>query len=101
MADSGQPEQSAWIVEPPGQGEVHLSISVGEGVEVTPETEAAVENLLSTLLASEVEAFGYVPDPGCGSTLQKCSSFTCGKFNKCRPVVRAPCAVDVSCKIGS
>ena len=65
-----------WIVEPPvAAGEVSLYLAVGEGVELTPEQEAALSDLMRTLETEDAEVTG----------LGKCQLSTCND-KTCKPV---------------
>ena len=66
-----------WIVEPPGQGEIALHLSVGDGVKLTVEQERAVADLLRTLEAAEVSGYaGKCPkQASCGT--MRCPAMYC------------------------
>src|SRR5438046_10703823 len=48
-SQSEPPEDLRWLLEPPAPGEVHLHVAVGEGAQLTPELQEALEQLLSRL----------------------------------------------------
>jgi hypothetical protein len=83
-----------WVLEPPGPGEVHLSVSLGEGAQLSPAARAAVETLLKSLLSSEVE--GFLANTDC--PYQSCLPFEC-QLKKCQPLKRLPCMVDMTCRV--
>lgn len=63
-----------WIVEPPGAGEVKVQLAVGEGVELTDEQKAALNELLQALEGEEAEVVGH-------SMVHNCN-LSCGEL-KC------------------
>ena len=67
MADDR--EDRAWVVGPPGPGEVVIHLVGGDDVEITDEQEAAIAALIESFEA-DAEVVGH------GSS---CDGFTCGK----------------------
>ena len=63
-----------WVVEPPGAGEVKVQLAVGEGVELTEEQKAALNELLQVLEGGEAEVVGHAMVHNC--TL-KCGDLIC------------------------
>lgn len=43
MTNQGQPDESSWVVAPPGANEVRVTVAVGGDAELTPELRAALE----------------------------------------------------------
>ena len=58
-SQSEPPEDLRWLLEPPAPGEVHLHVAVGEGAQLTPELQEALEQLLSRLHETEFEVSSY------------------------------------------
>ena len=64
-----------WIVEPPAAGEVSLFLAFGEGVELSPEQEVALSELMRSLETDDAEVTGHA----------KCALSTCD-HKSCNPV---------------
>jgi hypothetical protein len=80
---------SGWILEPPGEGEVQLHIALGDGIELTPEIRAAIDNLVESL--QQVDVAGYAKcNPKCPS-LAGCSQYGCSKLYGCKPLISSDC----------
>jgi hypothetical protein len=92
-------EGSSWLLEPPAAGEVHLHISIGEGTELTPEIQAALDQLMAAVHQEDVAGFAAGCWPKC-SDLKNCTTMECQSLSNCVPLTSKPCAADVSCKIG-
>lgn len=105
--DAERHESSEWLLEPPGQGEVHLRIAVGDDVELSDEVRQEIESLIGKLQVDDVQGFIFglpmppapapAPDKGCPS-LNDCGWYSC-QLKRCTPLTRAPCAWNVECKI--
>jgi hypothetical protein len=52
-------DQSKWLVDPPGPGQIAVHVALGEGVELTDEQRAALDALLTSLQQSDEEVAGY------------------------------------------
>jgi hypothetical protein len=63
-----------WIVEPPGAGEVKVQLAVGDGVELTQEQKAALNELLQALEGGEAEVVGHSMTHDCTLT---CGGLIC------------------------
>jgi len=81
------------MLEPPGPGEISFQIAEGDGVEVTPDLQAAFAALVEKLRGGEVQ--GYVYDATCPSKL-----VTCLHNGKCSWEQVGVCYVDYRCLIG-
>jgi hypothetical protein len=98
MADQDD-TQSRWVVEPPAAGQVKLFFDVGEGVELTPEVLAALNELVDALHGSDVgDVSGFATNkcPALGA----CPDFSCGSYFGCSPLSKTPCYALVKCAIG-
>jgi hypothetical protein len=73
MAESQGERQ--WIVEPPGPGEVSLHMAFGDDVQLTPEQEEALGELLRTLEAGDAEVSGHANAKPCPTN---CTKLECG-----------------------
>jgi hypothetical protein len=69
-------DEREWVVEPPGAGEITLRIAVGEGVELTDEQEAALNELVHALEVGEAEVVGHAMTHDC--TLTCAPKLECG-----------------------
>jgi hypothetical protein len=87
-----------WLLAPPAAGEVHLHIAIGEGTELTPEVQAALDQLMAAVQQEDVAGFAACW-PKC-SDLQNCTTMECQSLSNCKPLTQKPCAADMSCKIG-
>lgn len=98
MAEQGaERDATAWLVEPPAGGQVHISFGAGEGVEVTPAVRATIERLLESLMAGE--GLAEKQDPvKCGGVFQRCDTFSC-KLDACNPLKIGNCFQLVSCRV--
>ncbi len=82
MASQAEPpEDLRWLLEPPAPGEVHLHVAVGEGAQLSPELQEALEQLLSRLHETEFEVSAF------------CRLITCGALST------HPCWWRGTCKI--
>ena len=68
-------QRREWVVKPPGAGEVMLQLAVGEGVELTDDQKAALNELLQALEGGEAEVVGHSMIHDC--TLS-CGDLKCG-----------------------
>jgi hypothetical protein len=91
-------EGSRWLLEPPVAGEVQLHIAIGEGTELSPQLQAALDRLVAALYQDEVTGYASTCYPQCPK-LTACSDYTCLDLNNCSVLVRQPCLVDQRCKI--
>lgn len=95
---SQPPDETGWMVPPPGRNELTLTIGVGDGVELSPEIRQAVDLLIGTLISGELAAVAGEEGPKCGGVYNRCSSFSC-VLDTCNPFKSVPCAQLISCKI--
>lgn len=87
-------EDSAWVLQPPSAGEIHIQIAAGDEVELSPEARSALENLINHLRDAEVMGFA-VP---CGG-LDACGGYVC-RLGKCLPLTKQPtCEAYTDCKV--
>jgi hypothetical protein len=89
-----------WLLSPPGPGEVQIHLAVGEGTQLTPEIRQALERLVSALHGQDVTGYAWANScyPKCPD-LAGCERVYCGSLHNCRPLDKAPCVANVSCKI--
>jgi hypothetical protein len=85
-----------WLVEPIGPDEVRVHIDVGEGVRISDEAQAALDEFLQAIYSAEVE--GFATFPTCPE-LRACGTFFCRPLGKCTDLSRSPCFADTVCKI--
>jgi hypothetical protein len=90
--------ESVWVLKPPGPGEVHLHIAVGDGVEMTGEVRQAIERLLDALQQEEVQGFRKGGAPKCPE-LADCTGYWCRPQNNCTSLSSEPCAIHMQCII--
>jgi len=88
---SGEPA-GGWVVgPPPAAGEISLFVAVGEGVELSPQQEDALGQLLGALEAADAEVVG-LGSPACPKNVVTgcdplscstviCKSLVCWKLN--------------------
>src|SRR2546421_128335 len=108
----GEESDRNWLVKPLGTEELRVHVDIGEGVEVSEETRAALDVLLeelyadevpsglregldtlvSELYADEVEGFAIAARGNCDPW------YECF-LRKCQPHYSSPCFVDSVCKI--
>jgi len=73
-----------WIVAPPGPGQVSFHMAVGEGVDLSPEQEAALSELMRALESSDAEVSGHAIAGKCSAyascTEKSCSPVRCATF---------------------
>jgi hypothetical protein len=93
-AESGMPEESRWLLSPPGPGEVKLQIETGEGIGASLEVRAALEQLMKALAGAEVE--GYI------GNITACfvDGWECSANGPCITETMKTCAADYHCQIG-
>jgi hypothetical protein len=82
VADENQSER-AWIVEPPGPGEVAVHFSVGEGTELTERQEAALGELLRSLEAHDDEVTGFAAASNFNCSKYYCTGVNCKDLGQC------------------
>jgi hypothetical protein len=92
--ESGGSEGRRWLVEPPASGEITFQMSMGDQAEVTPEVQAAFEQLVQALRGNDVQGFVY--DPKCTT-----KNVTCSPNYACTVESQQPhCVADYHCQIG-
>ena len=85
-------EERRWLLRPPEPGQFGLLFQVGEGAELTPEVNAALNRLVTALGSSEVEGYSQAIDFCLG--LRYCVSYgpycpsdwpchLCSRLNSC------------------
>ena len=89
---SGEQEYR-WLLEPPGVGEVHIHVAVGEGAQLTPAIRDALESLASAIEENDAQGF-LLSTSGCPILV------SCAPRNLCNPEYSGPCAWLTSCRIG-
>ncbi len=89
---SDQLEASEWLISPPGARQLSIGISLGEGLKMTSEIQAKLDEFIASLLQDFIE-------PGapynCGD-LARCKGYSC-VLDNCKPL-KKPCLVN--CRIG-
>jgi hypothetical protein len=98
-SESAESDGVRWL-QPPAAGEVQVRIAVGEGAELTPQVQAALEQLMGTLQQADVAGFADTCAPKC-PMLSDCAKFFCGGYHDCVHLVRSPCVADVFCRIAT
>jgi len=98
MTASNNPNESEWLLQPPGPNEIQFQIAVGDGVEVSDDVRQALEDLMSKLQFDDVEGFGISCEPRC-RTLANCGTKTCKPLNNCTELTVKPCLADMRCII--
>ena len=53
------PDDLRWLLQPPQPGQIHLHVAVGEGTQLSPELQEALEQLLRTLQETEADVSAY------------------------------------------
>jgi hypothetical protein len=98
VGDPGDSVERRWLIEPPGPQEMHLQITSGAEVEMTPEIQEAFERLLAALSTTD-EVQGYA----CAGYTKGCTAdnFACAPRGKCTWEVQQPCFIDYQCKIAN
>jgi hypothetical protein len=77
MPDDADRERQ-WLVEPPpAPGEVSLFVAVGDGVQLTPEQEAALGALLRSLESNDADVVAYAADTPKCDLMTDCTPLTC------------------------
>jgi hypothetical protein len=87
-----------WLLEPPAPGKVHLHIAVGEGVELSPEVQRAIEGLARALVEPEVAGHAlrgceivcspFSSTPNCAKQLDICTGTYSCKITKLFGIAR-------------
>lgn len=90
-------ERSRWLLEPPAAGELQLHIAVGEGMELSLQLKAALDQLVAALYQDEVVGYVGACSPRCPD-LQACGYLICGGLGGC-DLTKKPCLADVQCRI--
>ena len=95
MTDEQPPGESGWVVAPG----VEIRIAVGNEAELTPEIQAAIDDVIRALetqeaAAAEVEGFGK-----CGIQCKAPGYGFCNPQDTCQPKVWMPCAAKVTCRV--
>jgi hypothetical protein len=81
------------LVEPPGPHDIHFQIEAGDRVEITPEVQAALEEMVRALRGADVQGFAY--DPKCTNRV-----FNCTPEGKCHSEWQTPnCFIEYKCEI--
>jgi hypothetical protein len=83
-------EEARWLLEPPGPGEVHVHVAVGDDARLTPELREALDRVLSLLQTQDVSGFNI--------DLGSCTTVSC-RLDTCQPVTLKPYATDFRCRI--
>jgi hypothetical protein len=91
-------DRSRWLLQPPAAGEIQIRIAVGEGAELTPQVQAALEQFMGTLQQADVAGFADTCAPRC-PMLKECSGFGCTGYHNCTFLSSSPCVADVFCRI--
>jgi hypothetical protein len=80
-ADSSTGEGPRWLLEPPKPGEIRFNLAIGEGQQLTPEVQEALDRLLVALDFEPIgDVQGYAGGlGGCGSNCgNNCGLGGCG-----------------------
>jgi hypothetical protein len=85
-------EMMRWLLEPPAPGTTTFVLSVGDEVPLSPEVQAAIEDLVRAVQGAEVA--GYRAGAACPA-----DSFICKPRGNCAPEWQVPCYVHHYCKI--
>jgi hypothetical protein len=90
-----------WLLSPPAPGEVQIHVAIGEGTELTPEIQQALERLVGAIHGQDVTGHLFADSclPKCGD-LSDCGHYNCDLHN-CRPLGQQPCRVRMICRIGA
>ncbi len=81
-----------WLLQPPRPGEVHIHVAVGEEIEVSPEVRERIEELMASLVQSEVSGFA-VKCP----MFDNCHGYSCN-LATCVPLSNN-CVADFTCRV--
>jgi hypothetical protein len=85
----GQPENTEkfhWLIEPPAADRLHVYIAVGEGQDLSPAANEALENFMKALQISDDKGF-------------ETNIVNCRPRDWCNPEVERPCRRLVYCGI--
>jgi hypothetical protein len=100
-AEGERSEALRWLLQPPGPGEIHFYVDVGQDTTLTPEVRQALNDLLRTMEGQDVAGFrlrvsdsctGYYSGP-CFS-LAACPDYTqdpCAAYH-CQPLTCRVCS---------
>jgi len=86
-----------WVLQPP-PGKVYMHVAIGQGAQLTPRVEAALEQLIRRLQQADVEGVASPCFPRCPA-LKACGEFECVGYHNCY-LAKGPCLVDTVCAIG-
>lgn len=97
MVEESGADDRQWLLEPVAPNEVRIHVSLGDGAEVSADLRVALDALVDSLYASEVEGFAtdFPPCPD----LSACEMYFCNKFGRCQPQSRFPCAWEEQCLV--
>jgi hypothetical protein len=96
-SESTGSDRLRWLLQPPATGGVHLRVGIGDGAELTPQVQAALEELISSLQQVDVDAVAKRCFPKC-PLLKGCGVFDCDGYHNCN-LGKGPCLVDIVCVI--
>ena len=93
-------ESSAWLVEPPGADQIHLTIGIGENVEMTPELRTKIEALVASVTGAATSRATLEENVlgRCGGVFDRCGTFSCS-LDECLPLKIRPCKSYLTCQI--
>lgn len=77
-------DDRAWLLGPPGPGQVQIHVQVGPDTELNESQRAAVEELVASFYESEVEGYAMVQacrPLHCRPRLTNCARDYCGDFS--------------------
>jgi hypothetical protein len=81
-----------WLLEPPTEGHAHIHVEIPEGASLSPEVQAAIDQLIRQLADQKPEVQGLMFFPQ--KPIPVCPSRT-----TCSPRTSTPCAKFVTCRI--
>jgi hypothetical protein len=65
MAREGSEAQDLqWLTQPAAPGVVHLHVAIGEGAQLSPEVQAALQQLVQAVQTQQTDVAGYAGGPG-------------------------------------
>lgn len=91
----GPPGESGWVVEP----DVEIRIAVGSDAELTPELQAAIDDVIRALEAAAVEPAEVEGFKQCVPQCKPPGYGYCNPQSDCQPKVWMPCAAKTACRI--
>jgi|GEM_PF-6353343 len=85
MAESER-SKAVWLLAPPEPGQIHFHFEAGEGVTLTPEVEAALNQLSRELIKQQSMVQGFTgSEPNiCHDKCMKHSVGTCFRWEQCQ-----------------